>query len=66
MGFDRVLIIPPEPHAKFLCGDTTAFKEARTAESRNKLYAAITRAKYSVAFCQKSGSVINGAKIWDS
>lgn len=64
MGFERVLIIPPEPHAKFLCGDTTAFKKAKTDESRNKLYVAITRAKYSVAFSYKGGSVVTGAQIW--
>jgi DNA helicase-2/ATP-dependent DNA helicase PcrA len=65
MGFERVLIIPPDPHAKFLCGDTTAFKKAKTDESRNKLYVAITRAKYSVAFCHKGGSVVTGAQIWN-
>jgi DNA helicase-2/ATP-dependent DNA helicase PcrA len=65
MGFARVLIIPPDPHAKFLCGDTTAFEKTKTDESRNKLYVAITRAKYSVAFCHKGGSVVTGAQIWN-
>ena len=64
LGFERVLIIPPDAHAKFLCGDTTAFDGARTDESRNKLYVAITRARYSVAFEHAGGSVINGAQIW--
>lgn len=64
MGFERVLIIPPERHAKFLSGSTTAFDDASTDDSRNKLYVGITRARYSVAFSHKSRSVISGAQIW--
>lgn len=65
MGFERVLIIPPDKHAKFLCGDMTAFSKAKTDESRNKLYVGITRAKYSVAFWHEGGNVIAGAQIWN-
>lgn len=65
LGFERVLILPPDKHAKFLCGDTTAFKGAATDDSRNKLYVGITRAKYSVAFAHAGGSVISGAQIWN-
>lgn len=64
MGFERVFIIPPDSHAKFFRGDTAAFKKAKTDESRNKLYVAITRAKYSVAFSYRGGTVITGAQIW--
>lgn len=64
MGFERVLIIPPDKHAKFLCGDTMAFNDAKTDESRNKLYVGITRARYSVAFWHEGGSVITGAQFW--
>ncbi|MCX5823397.1 MAG: AAA family ATPase [Deltaproteobacteria bacterium] len=65
LGFDRVLIIPPNRHAKFLCGSTTAFDDASTDDSRNKLYVGITRARYSVAFSYEGGSVISGAQIWN-
>lgn len=66
LGFDRVLIIPPDKHAKFLSGSTTAFDGAGTDDSRNKLYVGITRARYSVAFLHAGGSVISGAQIWNS
>jgi len=65
LGFERVLIIPPDRHAKFLCGDTTAFDDANTDDSRNKLYVGITRARYSVAFSHEGGSVITGAQVWN-
>jgi len=50
LGFDRVLVIPAENHLKFLAGDGKAFDKDKTGESRNKLYVAITRARYSLAF----------------
>ncbi|MFJ2983089.1 MULTISPECIES: UvrD-helicase domain-containing protein [unclassified Pseudomonas] len=50
LGFDRVLIVSPEKHLKYLGGDDTAFDKDKTEESRNKLYVAITRARYSLAF----------------
>lgn len=65
LGFERVLIIPPNRHAKFLCGDTTAFDDSSTDDSRNKLYVGITRARYSVAFSHEGGSVISGAQVWN-
>ena len=65
LSFDRVLIIPPDKHAKFLGGDTTAFHGTSTDDSRNKLYVGITRARYSVAFWHSGGSVISGAKVWN-
>lgn len=49
LGFNRVLIIPPKKHIDFLSGDTEAFNKDKTDESRNKLYVAITRARYSLA-----------------
>jgi len=66
MGFERVLIIPTKSQARFLCGDTTAFDKAKTDEAQNKLYVAITRAKYSVAFCHKGDTVVTGAQVWDA
>ncbi|EPJ7337119.1 3'-5' exonuclease, partial [Citrobacter amalonaticus] len=50
LGFDRVLIISPEKHLKYLGGDLRVFDKDKTDESRNKLYVAITRARYSLAF----------------
>jgi superfamily I DNA/RNA helicase len=50
LGFDRVLVIAPEKHLNFLSGDHKAFDKDKTEESRNKLYVAITRARYSLAF----------------
>ena len=64
-GFDRVLIIPTDKHARFLCGDRNAFAKDASDQARNKLYVGITRARYSVAFLHRGGSVINGAEIWN-
>lgn len=50
LGFDRVLIVSPEKHIKYLGGDAKVFDKDKTEESRNKLYVAITRARYSLAF----------------
>lgn len=50
LGFDRVLIISPAKHLKYLGGDIKVFDKDKTEESRNKLYVAITRARYSLAF----------------
>lgn len=50
LGFDRVLVIPPDKHLKFIGGDIKVFEKEKTEESRNKLYVAITRARYSLAF----------------
>ncbi|MBV6753919.1 UvrD-helicase domain-containing protein [Pseudomonas chlororaphis] len=50
LGFDRVLMIPPDKHLKFIGGDDKVFDKDKTEESRNKLYVAVTRARYSLAF----------------
>lgn len=65
LGFERVLIIPTKPHSKFLSGDLSAFDQLKTDESRNKLYVAITRARYSVAFLHEGKGLISGAQVWD-
>ena len=64
LSFDRVLIVPTPDQIKFLHGDTTAFCKAKTEEPRNKLYVAITRARYSVAFLYGDGPAIDGIKTW--
>ena len=67
LGFDRVLIIPPEKHIKFIGGDLGAFKADKTEESRNKLYVAITRARYSLAFVVDDELAGNFAyPVWQS
>jgi superfamily I DNA/RNA helicase len=50
LGFNRVLVIPPDKHLKFIGGDIKVFETDKTDESQNKLYVAITRARYSLAF----------------
>ncbi|AGI22762.1 DNA/RNA helicase [Pseudomonas sp. ATCC 13867] len=58
LGFDRVLIFSPEKHLKYLSGDGKAFDKDKTEESRNKLYVAITRARYSLAFVVEDELVV--------
>lgn len=65
LGFDRVLILTTDKHAKFLSGDHSAFLDDDTDDARNKLYVGITRARYSVAFWYDGGSIINGAQVWN-
>lgn len=50
LGFNRALIVPTQPYIKYILGDCTAFDDDKSEESKNKLYVAITRARYSVAF----------------
>lgn len=50
LGFDRVLILPTPNFVRFLKGDESAFDDDATEEGRNKLYVAITRARYSIGF----------------
>ena len=64
LGFDRVLILPPEKHASFLAGNSSAFDGTSSDDSKNKLYVGITRARYSVAFTYGGGSLISGAQVW--
>lgn len=47
---EHVLIYPTAPIIKFLKGQQKPFGTGSTATSQNKLYVAITRARYSVAF----------------
>ena len=50
LGFDRALIVPTKNYIKYILGDCTVFNDDKSEESKNKLYVAITRARYSVAF----------------
>lgn len=65
VGFDRVLILPTKKQAKFLSGDSNAFGKDDTDETRNKLYVAITRARYSVSFLLDCASpLLSGIEVW--
>jgi len=59
LGFSRVLINSPEKHLKYLGGDLRVFDKDKTEESRNKLYVAITRARYSLAFVVEEEHLTN-------
>ena len=66
LGFDRVLVIPSDKHLKFIGGNAKVFDKDKTEESRNKLYVAITRARYSLAFLVEDKKVKGlPYPIWD-
>lgn len=66
LGFDRVLIIPTDKYLKFIGGNTKVFDKDKTEESRNKLYVAITRARYSLAFLVEDRLVAGlPYPVWD-
>lgn len=64
MGFDRVFIVTTEPYAKFLAGDRTDIDDGKTDRSKNALYVAITRARYSVAFLYDGALKQPGISSW--
>lgn len=49
LGFDRVLILPAESQIHFVLDDAANFP-ASAEMAQNKMYVAITRARYSLAF----------------
>ena len=64
LGFDRVLIIPTDKQRKFFSGEENVFDKDKTDESKNKLYVAITRARYSLAFMYDGCDLRDGVKFW--
>jgi len=64
LGFNRVLIIPTGNYSNFLQGDPNPLRGARTEEALNKLYVAITRARFSVAFLYDEAPGIDGVAVW--
>lgn len=50
LGFDRVLIIPSESQLNFVYGIENPFESKDSETAQNKLYVAITRARYSIGF----------------
>ena len=66
LGFDRVLVILPDKHLKFVSGNVKVFDKDKTDESRNKLYVAITRARYSLAILVEDKKVKGlPYPVWD-
>jgi len=60
--YDRVLILPTTSIRQFLLGN---FGPIRSSEKAlNKLYVAITRARYSVAFLTNDASRLDNLPIW--
>ena len=54
LGFERVLIIPTKKYHEYLLGNSHVFDKDKTDEPKNKLYVAMTRAKYSLGFIIKN------------
>ncbi len=66
-GFDRVLILPTDPYREYLTGNLSVFDKNKTDEPKNKLYVAMTRAKYSLAFLIEDKYINNcGLPIWNN
>jgi ATP-dependent DNA helicase UvrD/PcrA len=65
LGFDRVLIIPTGPYKQYLSGNSGRLEDGRTDQSRNKLYVAITRARYSTAFLYDGNIGVDGMTVWE-
>lgn len=64
LGFERVLIVPTENYAQFIGGKHKVFQAAKTGEAKNKLYVAITRGRYSVAFIYDCAQAPAGLQLW--
>lgn len=64
LGFNRCLILPTDAQRRFLSGDIKAFANKRTDESRNRMYVAVTRARYSLAFLFDGECGVNGINVW--
>lgn len=50
LGFDRVLILPTASQLDFVLGVANPFAGKDSEVTQNKLYVAITRARYSLGF----------------
>ncbi|MBX2831145.1 MAG: UvrD-helicase domain-containing protein [Rhodospirillales bacterium] len=64
LGFNRVLIIPTKNYSSFLQGNPRPLRNAKTEEALNKLYVAITRARYSVAFLYDGAPRLDNVAVW--
>ncbi|NOX67523.1 MAG: UvrD-helicase domain-containing protein [Chlorobi bacterium] len=50
LGFNRVLVLPTTRYVDYLKGNKNIFDKDKTDASKNKLYVAMTRARYSLGF----------------
>ncbi|PCJ48293.1 MAG: DNA helicase UvrD [Gammaproteobacteria bacterium] len=57
LGFNRVLVLPTDNYTKYLSGDEKSLEKGKTDASKNKLYVAITRARYSICFIVKDNEI---------
>ena len=65
LGFDRVLILPTNKILQYLKKDNKVFKQEKTEKSKNQLYVAITRARYSLALLVDDAEASKiGIDIW--
>lgn len=64
LSFGRVLIIPTKNYSRFFQGDSAPLRKAKTEKALNKLYVAITRARYSVAFLYDEVPEVDGVTVW--
>ncbi|KAA3607991.1 MAG: DNA helicase UvrD [Planctomycetota bacterium] len=62
--FDRSLIVPTAKVRRFFGGDIATFDADETEKARNKLYVAVTRARFSVAVALGDGAGIPGVGRW--
>ena len=65
LGFDRVLILPTAKYIQYLKKGNAVFKNEKTEAVKNKLYVAMTRARYSLAFLIEDADAARiGYPIW--
>lgn len=64
LGFNRCLILPTKPQRQFLSGNRNAFTNGKSEVSQNKMYVAVTRARYSVAFLFDGECGVVGFDVW--
>jgi len=64
-GFDRVLVLPTMSYSEYLTGNIKIFDKDKTDEPKNKLYVAMTRARYSLSFIIEDKIIDNcNLPIW--
>lgn len=50
LSFNRIIVLPTQPYLNYLMGKANPFGQGKTESSKNKLYVAMTRARYSLSF----------------
>lgn len=64
LSFKRALILPTKKYKSFLAGNLSVFDKDKSDAARNKLYVAVIRARYSVAFAYGGEVGISGSTQW--